>query len=93
MAEVQVDQRVELREARQPFELVAGQAEGFDVAQASVSGLQDPYGVVGQIHVDEVVQVLQPQDNINCAVRTSDEQQSRSVNLDSLCSHNIFLSG
>ncbi|TNN60734.1 hypothetical protein EYF80_029078 [Liparis tanakae] len=54
-----VDQRVELGEAGQLLQLVAGQAQSLDVAQAGVSGLQDPQAVVGQIHVDQIVQVLQ----------------------------------
>jgi len=59
VAEVQVDQRVELGEAGQLLQLVAGQIQSLDVAQTGVSGLQDPQAVVGQIHVDQIVQVLQ----------------------------------
>lgn len=59
MAEVQVDQRVELGEARQLVQLVPSQVEGLDVAQTGVSSFQDPQVVIGQIHVDQVVQVLQ----------------------------------
>lgn len=60
MAEVQVDQGVELGEARQLVQLVPRQVEGLDVAQTGVGGFQDPQLVIGQIHVDQVVQVLQP---------------------------------
>lgn len=63
VAEVQVDQRVELGEAGQLLQLVAGQAQGFDVAQTSVSSFQGPQAVIGQIHVDQIVQVLQTQDS------------------------------
>lgn len=63
MAEVQVDQRVELGEAGQLVQLVAGQTQSFNVAQTSVSSFQDPQAVVGQVHVDQIVQVLQPQDS------------------------------
>lgn len=63
VAEVQVDQRVELGEAGQLFQLVASQAQGFDVAQTGVSSFQDPQTVIGQIHVDQIVQVLQTQDS------------------------------
>lgn len=59
MAEVQVDQRVQLGEARQLVQLVPSQVEGLDVAQTGVSSFQDPQVVIGQIHVDQVVQVLQ----------------------------------
>lgn len=59
MAEVQVDQGVELGEARQLVELVPCQVEGLDVAQTGVSSFQDPQLVIGQIHMDQVVQVLQ----------------------------------
>lgn len=58
MAEVQVDQGVELSEARQLVELVPCQVEGLDVAQTGVSSFQDTQVVIGQIHVDQVVQVL-----------------------------------
>lgn len=60
VAEVKVDQRVELGEARQLLQLVAGQAQGLDVAQTGVSSFQDPQAVIGQVHVDQIVQVLQP---------------------------------
>ena len=63
VAEVQVDQRVELGEAGQLLQLVAGQAQRFDVTQAGVSSFQDPQAVIGQIHVDQIVQVLQTQDS------------------------------
>lgn len=63
VAEVQVDQRVELGEARQLVQLIAGQAQGLDVAQTGVSSFQDPQAVIGQIHVDQIVQVLQPHDS------------------------------
>lgn len=59
VAEVQVDQRVQLGEARQLVQLVPSQVEGLDVAQTGVSSFQDPQVVIGQIHVDQVVQVLQ----------------------------------
>ena len=68
MAEVQVDQRVELGEAGEPVQLVSSQAEGFYVAQTGVSSLKDPQAVIGQIHVDQVVQVLQTQNNSFCTV-------------------------
>lgn len=58
MAEVQVDQRVELGEAGQLVQLIAGQAQGLDIAQSGVSSFQDPQVVVRQIHVDQVVQML-----------------------------------
>ena len=61
VAEVQVDQRVELGEACKLLQLVAGQAQGFDVPQTGVSSFQDPKTVIGQIHVHQVVQMLQPQ--------------------------------
>lgn len=61
MAEVQVDQRVELGEAGQLVQLVAGQTECFDVAQTGVSSFQDLQAVIGQVHVDQVVKVLQQQ--------------------------------
>lgn len=63
VAEVKVDQRVELGEARQLVQLVAGQAQGLDVAQTGVSSFQDPQTVIGQVHVDQIVQVLQPYDS------------------------------
>lgn len=59
VAEVQVDQRVELGEACQLVQLVPSQVEGLDVAQTGVSSFQDPQVVIGQIHVDQVVEVLQ----------------------------------
>lgn len=61
VAEVQVDQRVQLAEAAQSVQLVSGQAQSLDVAQTGVSRFQDPQAVVGQIHVDQIVQVLQTQ--------------------------------
>lgn len=63
VAEIQIDQRVELGEAGQSVQLVSGQAEGFYVAETGVSSFKDPQAVIGQIHVDQVVQVLQPQNN------------------------------
>lgn len=63
VAEVKVDKRVELGEARQLVQLVAGQAQGLDVAQTGVSSFQDPQTVIGQVHVDQIVQVLQPYDS------------------------------
>lgn len=70
MAEVQVDQRVELGEAGQLVQLIAGQAQGLDVAQSGVSSFQDPQVVVRQIHMDQVVQMLWSHDRyrqmINC---------------------------
>lgn len=69
VAEVQVDQRVELGEAGQLVQLIAGQAQGLDVAQSGVSSFQDPQVVVGQIHVDQVVQVLRSHDrNVSTTV-------------------------
>lgn len=59
MAEIQVDQRIELGEARQLVQLVPGQVEGLDVSQTGVSSFQDAQVVIGQIHMDQVVQVLQ----------------------------------
>lgn len=59
MAEVQVYQGVKFSEARQLVELVPCQVEGLDVAQTGVSSFHDPQVVIGQIHVDQVVQVLQ----------------------------------
>lgn len=63
VAQVQVDQRVELGEAGQSLQLVPSQAQGFDVPQASVSSFQEPQAVEGQVHVDQVVQVLQHENN------------------------------
>lgn len=62
VAEVQVDQGVELGEARQLLQLIAGQVQRLDVAHTRVSGFQDLQAVVGQIHVDQIVHVLQPHD-------------------------------
>lgn len=59
VAEVQVDQRVQLAEASELAQLVSSQAQGFNVAKTSVSSFQDPQTVIWQIHVDQVVQVLQ----------------------------------
>lgn len=61
MTEVQVDQRVQLGETSELVQLVAGQAQGFDVTQTGVSSFQEPQAVIGQIHVDQIVQVLQAQ--------------------------------
>lgn len=46
VAEVQVDQRVELAEASQLAQLVSSQAQGFDVAKTGVSSFQDPQTVI-----------------------------------------------
>lgn len=59
VAEIQVDQRVELGEAGEVVQLVPRQVQGLDVAQVGVCRLQEPQLVVGQIHMDQIVQVLQ----------------------------------
>lgn len=59
VAEVQVDQGVELGEASQVLQLVPSQVQGLDVAQVGVRRFQHPQVVEGQIHVDQTVQVLQ----------------------------------
>lgn len=59
MAEIQVDQRVELGEASEVIQLVTREVQGLDVAQVGVCGFQDSQVVVGQIHMDQTVQVLQ----------------------------------
>lgn len=59
MAEIQVDQRVELGEASELIQLVTRQVQGLDVAQVGVCRFQDLQVVIGQIHVHQIVQVLQ----------------------------------
>lgn len=59
MAEVQVDQRVELGEASQMIQVVTSQVQGLDVAQVGVCRFQEPQVVIGQIHVDQTEEVLQ----------------------------------
>lgn len=59
VAEIQVDQRVELGEAGEVIQLVPRQVQGLDVAQVGVCRLQEPQVVIGQIHMDQIVQVLQ----------------------------------
>lgn len=68
VAEVQVDQRVELGEASQVVQLVPGQVQGLDVAQVGVCRFQEPQQVVGQIHMDQVVQVLQAHQGSKCSM-------------------------
>lgn len=41
------------------IQLVPRQVQGLDVAQVGVCRLQEPQVVIGQIHMDQIVQVLQ----------------------------------
>lgn len=59
MAEIQVDQGVKLCEAGKLVQLVTRQVQGLDVAQMGVSRFQEPQVVIRQIHVDQIIQVLQ----------------------------------
>ena len=65
MAEVQVDQGVQLVEARESLQAVAGQVEGSDVPQTGVGRLEHLQSVVGQVQVNQVVQVLETNTQTN----------------------------
>lgn len=58
VAEIQVDQGVELVQATQTLQEVARQVQGLDVPQFGVNPVQRGEFVVGQVQVHEVVQVL-----------------------------------
>lgn len=59
VAQVQVDQRVELGEATERLQLVPRQAQRLDVPQPRVSRLQAAQAVVAQVHMHQAVEVLQ----------------------------------
>ena len=65
MAEVQVDQGVQLVEARESLQAVAGQVEGSDVPQTGVGRLEHLQSVVGQVQVNQVVEVLETNTQTN----------------------------
>lgn len=63
VAEIQVDQRVELVQAMQTPQEVARQVQGLNVAQFGVNAFQGGELIVGQVQVHKVIQVLQRQEN------------------------------
>ena len=71
MAEVQVDQGVQLVEARESLQAVAGQVEGPDVPQTGVGRLEHLQSVVGQVQVNQVVQVLETNTQTNLLLVSS----------------------
>ena len=57
--DVKTFQRVQLREAKQTLETVAGQAERLDVTELGVQRVEGLNVVVAQVHVGQFGQVLE----------------------------------